>query len=322
MEDWLIFFIVVSSVVVLLLLSFLVSYLTYRLAFYSNRKKENAAYLKKVMESYREYGKGFETLVKNLEENECARVFIVSDDGLKLSARYYHKKDDAPLHILFHGYRSRAEFDMSGGAYECMSLSHNVLLVDQRAHGMSEGKSISFGINERRDLLLWCSWAIKNFGEDVKIFLWGVSMGAATVLMSLDLPLPRNVIGAVADCPYNSPEDIIRLVGKKIKMPVGLLFPFLRLGSRLFGGFRLGTASAEKSVLKAKIPVLLIHGEADTFVPCEMSEKMAFDAKEAGIDLRFLKFENAPHAMSYLENAEKYRSAAIAFINEILERNN
>ena len=67
--------------------------------------------------------------------------------------------------------------------------------------------------------------------------------------------------------------------------------------------------------------MLLIHGAADTFVPCEMSEKMAEDALLAGVDLRFLKFENAPHAMSYLEDAEKYRGAALAFLEEILERN-
>ena len=321
MEEWIIILIILSSVAALLLLALLISYLTYRIAFYSNRKSGNAAYLKKVMESYGEYAEGFEKLLKNAEESEYERVFISSCDGLKLCARYYHKEDGAPLHILFHGYRSRAEFDMSGALYECMALSHNVLLVDQRAHGVSEGKNISFGINERQDLLLWCEFARERFGCDVKIFLWGVSMGGATVLMSLDLPLPENVIGVIADCPYTSPEAIIRLVGKSIKLPVSLLFPFLRLGARLFGGFKLGTASAEKSLKEAKIPVLLIHGAADTFVPCEMSEKMAMDAVALGVDLRFLKFENAPHAMSYLENTEEYGRAAREFIQEVLERN-
>ena len=249
MQEWLIALIVSSSIIALALIALLTAYLTYRLAFYSNRKKGNEAYLKKVMESYGEYGEFFEKLVKNVEEGEFTRVSIKSFDGLTLSARYFHKQDGAPLHILFHGYRSHAEFDMSGAVNECLLLSHNVLLIDQRAHGESEGKNIAFGINERRDLLTWCDYAIKSFGEDVKIILWGVSMGAATVLMSLDLPLPKNVIGAVADCPYTSPEAIIKLVGKKIKMPVALLFPFLRLGAKIFGGFRLGESCAEKSIL-------------------------------------------------------------------------
>ena len=273
MDTWLIALIVALSVLLLTFIVFFTSYITYRIAFFSNRKKENSAYLEKVKKCYGEYGDTFNKLVENLNTSESERVSIKSEDGLLLSARYYHKQDGAPLHIMFHGYRSLAEFDMSGGAYECMSLSHNVLLADQRAHGMSEGKSISFGINERRDLLLWCNYALERFGADVKIFIWGLSMGAATVLMSLDLPLPENVIAAVADCPYSSPEAIIRRVGKSIHIPVTVLFPFLRLGARVYGGFTLGKVSAEKSVINAKIPILLIHGEADTFVPCEMSEK-------------------------------------------------
>ncbi len=321
MKEWLVALIVLSSVAAAALLVLLIAYLTYRIAFFSDRRKGNDAYIKKIMERHSEYKDVFEALLKNLYDSECERVYIKSKDGLRLSARYYHKKDGAPLHILFHGYRSRAEFDMSGGSYECMSLSHNVLLVDQRAHGESEGKSISFGINERYDLLFWCNYAKERFGDDVKIFIWGISMGAATVLMSLDLPLPKNVIGAVADCPYSSPEDIIKRVGKSIKAPIFLLFPFLRLGAKIFGGFRLGESSAEKSVAESKIPVLLIHGEADGFVSCEMSEKIAKAAENSGVDLRFFKFENATHAMSYLQDAEKYRSVAFDFVNEILERN-
>ena len=140
------------------------------------------------------------------------------------------------------------------------------------------------------------------------------------IIMSLDLPLPKTVVGAVADCPYSSPEKIIRRVGKKLWLPVELLFPFLRLGARLYGGFRLGEVSAEKSVLKAKIPVLLIHGVTDTYVPCEMSEIMAERAISAGVDLRFFRFENAKHGMSYLQDSDKYREIVFEFINEIMER--
>lgn len=310
--------VIAAAVLIVVLLT---SYITYRISFYSDRKRGNDAYIKKVMESYGEYGEFFKTLLLNIENSECERVFINSNDNLRLSARYFHKEDGAPLHILFHGYRSRAEFDMSGAAYECMSRSHNVLLVDQRAHGESDGATISFGINERQDLLLWCNYAKERFGCDVKIFIWGISMGGATVLMSLDLPLPRNVVGAIADCPFSSPESIIWRVGKNMHLPMPLLFPFLRLGARIFGKFRLGESSAEKAVVNAKIPVLLVHGEADNFVPCEMSEKIAETAKKSGVDLRFLKFKDAHHAMSYLGNTEEYRHAAFAFINEILERN-
>ena len=321
METWQIVLIAVLSVFAAIVLSLVTAYVCYRIVFFSNRKKKNDAYFRKVMKHYGEYGERFDNLLKNLQDSECEKISINSRDGLLLSGKYYHKNDGGPLHILFHGYRSRAEYDMSGIAYECMSLSHNVLLVDQRAHGESSGKTISFGIKEREDLLSWCVYAKNRFGDGVKIFIWGVSMGAATVLMSLDLPLPDNVIGAVVDCPYSAPSGIINHVGKKIHAPMFLLFPFVRLGAMLFGSFRLGKISAENSLLKAEVPVLLIHGEKDGFVPCEMSEKMAKSAKNANVDLRFLKVENATHAMNYLENPEKYRKAVFEFIMEILERN-
>ena len=321
MKEWqIIALIIASSVFAVLCIVLLIAYLTYRIAFFSSGKKINDAYIKKIMENHCEYKDVFEALIKNLEECECERVYISSRDGLRLSARYYHKRDGAPVHVLFHGYRSRAEFDMSGAAFECMSLLHNVLLVDQRAHGDSEGHSISFGINERYDLKLWCDYAVERFGEDVKIFIWGVSMGAATVLMSLDLDLPKNVIGAIADCPYSSPREIIMLVGRKMHMPVRAFFPLLKLGAVIFGGFRLTNESAETSILKAKIPVLLIHGEDDNFVPCEMSRKIARSAESRGVDLRLLTFPRAHHATSYLEDKEKYGNAVRSFVNEQIER--
>ena len=90
MQEWLIALIVLSSIVALALIALLTAFLTYRIAFYSNRKKGNEAYLKKVMESYGEYGEFFEKLVKNVEEGEFTRVSIKSFDGLTLSARYFH----------------------------------------------------------------------------------------------------------------------------------------------------------------------------------------------------------------------------------------
>ena len=160
MDWWLIVLISVASFAFVIFFVILLAYFTYKIAFFADRRKDDGEYLEKVKESYGKYGDAFAALVENVSTGECERVFIESCDGLKLSARYYHKKDGAPLHILFHGYRSRAEFDMSGAAYECMNLSHNVLLVDQRAHGMSEGESISFGIKER-----WLRFRCKGFNR-------------------------------------------------------------------------------------------------------------------------------------------------------------
>ena len=134
--------------------------------------------------------------------------------------------------------------------------------------------------------------------------------------------LPENVIGVLADCGYTSPKDIIKkVISVDMHLPADLAYPFVQLGARLFGHFNIDELTPIDAVRNTKIPILLIHGDADDFVPCEMSEKMAMDAVALGVDLRFLKFENAPHAMSYLENTEEYGRAAREFIQEVLERN-
>ena len=139
-------------------------------------------------------------------------VSIVSHDGLRLSGRYYHLRDGAPLQINFHGYRGSALQDFCGGMTIARAAGRNVLLIDERAQGESEGRVISFGVNERRDCLQWAEYAVSRFGAETKIILSGVSMGAATVLMASELPLPANVKCIIADCPYSSPEAIIRTV--------------------------------------------------------------------------------------------------------------
>ena len=123
------------------------------------------------------------------------RVSICSHDGLRLRGRYYEGEAGQPLFIFFHGYRSTAERDGSGGFQLCKKHDWNVLQVDQRGHGESEGKTVTFGIRERYDCLDWVRWAVRRFGEDTPIFLVGVSMGASTVLMASGMDLPEQVKG-------------------------------------------------------------------------------------------------------------------------------
>lgn len=80
-----------------------------------------------------------------------------------------------------------------GGYTLCTALGYNVLLPDQRAHGYSGGHTITMGVKERYDARDWTVWARSRFGPEVPIFLMGVSMGAATVLLAAGLNLPDNV---------------------------------------------------------------------------------------------------------------------------------
>lgn len=198
-------------------------------------------------------------------------VWIRSDDGLHLHGKYYAGRPGAPVQIMMHGYKSGAERDFCGGAQIAVQGGYHVLLVDQRAHGKSEGRCLTFGIQERYDCRAWVNYALGRFGADTKILLYGVSMGAATVLMAGGLNLPRNVVGIVADCGYSSPAAIIRKVIRDQHLPIFPVYQLIRLGGKLFGGFDLESATVTDALAHCDIPVLLIHGGDDRFVPCDIA---------------------------------------------------
>lgn len=139
-------------------------------------------------------------------------------------------------------------------------------------------------------------------------------MGAATVLMASNLDLPDNVKGIIADCPYTSPIEIISEVLNKMKLSSKLLYPFVLMSALLFGHFKINEASAVSSVKESKVPILLIHGESDSFVPFEMGEKIA----QASEKIEFHAFPNADHGCSYLEDTNRYIEIVNNFINRIL----
>lgn len=230
-------------------------------------------------------------------------VEIRSRDGLRLAGRYYHTAVGAPLAILCHGYRGTPSRDFCGGADLCLQSGFNVLLIEERAHCSSEGHTITFGVRERYDVLDWTEYAVQRFGRDTKILLAGISMGAATVLMASGLDLPDNVRGILADCPYTSPTEIITEVGRTLKIPMKLALPLVELGTRVLGGFSLEDADAAAAVRNAKVPILLIHGEADDFVPSEMSRVIA-EANPALAE-RYT-FPDAGHGLSYLVDTARY----------------
>ena len=292
-----------------------ISYYAFRVAFLAPPHLDTNHYFVPEGEQYDEVRDGIKKSVARMAERKYEPITITSFDGCKLFARYYHAADNAPVQILFHGYKSSSLLDCSGGSYFAKQLGHNAIVVDQRSHGQSSGNVITFGIKERKDCLRWIEYTIERFGKDVPIILSGLSMGAATILMAADLNLPGNVKGIIADCPYSSPKEIIMKVAKQMHFPPRLMLPFVWLGGFLFGQFNLFESSAIEAIKNCDIPILILHGDADELVPFEMSQAMLSSGAK---DITLESFAGAGHGLSYIIIPDKYEKAVLSFVNRCL----
>lgn len=311
------YFILGIIIISIILIVLIMSYICYRLTFYSTRNIENNKTVKLpddfIFKTYKDL------IIQDIEDVKkynYTSLSIKSFDSLTLHARYYEYQKGAPIELMFHGYKGNSTRDMSSGVKRAFRCGRNAILVDQRASGESEGHVITFGIKERHDCVSWVNKVIEVFGSDVKIIIAGVSMGAATVLMASSMNLPKNVVGVLADCSFNKPSDIIKKVIKDMKIPVFLAYPFIKLGAKIFGHFNLEETSPYESVQKTNIPILFIHGDKDGFVPHDMSVKL-YDACSS--KKKLVSIKDSPHGVSYLVDPDYYVDEVNKFfINEEL----
>ena len=246
--------------------------------------------------------------VERLKAGPWEDLYITSHDGLKLHAVYFDRGCEDTV-ICFHGFHSTPFGDFSIGGTFYLDEGYNVLFVDQRSHGQSEGKYITYGIHERKDAALW----VEHIAPRVKgrIFLCGISMGAATVMMAANQEMPK-VAGIMADCGFTSPREIIaKVIRHKMGMPDWPICDLMNWWCRWLGDFSQTEWSTERALAEAKYPVLFFHGTADDYVPFEMTQR-SFDACTS--EKEFVVVEGAGHGQSFLMEPERCKAATRAFM--------
>lgn len=206
-----------------------------------------------------------------LNSSKRTQVYLKSYDGLKLSGLKIENNETDNYVVMVHGIWS-SHSSMIDRAYEFNALGYNILLVDQRAAGNSEGEYYTYGLKESFDLFKWCYYLISG-NRKVKIILYGVSMGAATVMQLCRFKLPENIKCIVEDCGFSSlKEQLAHTLQKdyKILKPNIVLSIFENIMYAKFG-FKFDDISAKNSLRNNEIPILFIHGTDDDFVPFKMS---------------------------------------------------
>lgn len=307
-------FIIIFSVIIIVLITmyFIIGNYFYNIALSPKTSKtfvlgENAQEIQEQEE------KGLEK-VDWLRQNSKDVYITTSNNGkLKLHAYEIINSQNSDIWaIVIHGYSGQGK-DMTYYAQEFYNRGYNVLVVDLRGHGQSEGNYIGMGWHDRLDIIDWSNYLI-NKNSDCKIILHGVSMGGATVMMTTGENLPQNIRVAIEDCGYTSIWDEFEMQLKELyNLPA---FPVLNAASsvcQIKAGYKIEEGSSIEQVKKSKIPTLFIHGEKDSFVPFEMLEKV-YEA--ASCKKEKLVIEGAAHAESVSVNPKLYWETIEKFIKE------
>lgn len=254
-----------------------------------------------------------------IKEQDFTEYTLENADGYNLRAFYLPAETQSDKFVLCsHGYRSRgkSEFKLMTKFYH--DKGFNVLLVDHRASGDSEGSLITFGKKESADLLLWIDMIKNDINPDAQIVLHGVSMGAASVLMLSDKPeiLP-NVKYIVSDCAFSSVTDEFRHVLGNAHIPSGALISSVDVVNKICSGFSYTECSPADCVVNAVVPILFIHGGSDDFVPTYMSQ---MNYENCGSEKDLLIVDGAAHAGSYPTDSASYENKLLEFMEKYLDK--
>ncbi len=258
-----------------------------------------------------EYESG-KTWCRNQNMQDC---YMKSTDGLLLHAYYLPAKSPKRFVLLSHGYKGSGFGDFAYTAEFLHENGCNLLFIDQRCCGKSEGEYITFGAKEQYDVRDWAEYISKRNKRKLPIYLYGESMGAAAVLMSLRRHLPREVKGVISDCAFCSMKEQLRNMAKDwfhLKWIELLLFR-VDLFCRFFGGFRMKEADTTRALQINWRPVLFFHGKKDTYVNPKNSE---YNYSVCQAPKELILVPEARHLCSAYEEKEMYRRKLMEFFDK------
>lgn len=251
---------------------------------------------------------------ETLENSKCETVEVCSYDGEKLIGHWYPAENANRIIVAMHGWRSSWTRDFGVISSFWHEEGCSVLYVEQRGQNNSGGDYMGFGMMERYDCLEWVKWANTYNETGLPIYIAGVSMGAATVLMASGLELPHNVHGIISDRGFTSPHDIWKhVVENNLHLSYGVVGNIasdickkkIQMGAKDY--------STIEALKTNKIPVLFIHGTDDHFVPVEMTYE---NYKACTAPKRLFVVPGADHGMSYSVDESGYQAAMRDFWNE------
>ncbi len=243
---------------------------------------------------------------------EFRREVEIENDGLRLCGEYFDFGKDKCAVII-------------PGRCECLIYSYyfakpymdagcNVLVIDTRAHGNSEGKYNTIGDRESSDLRAWISYVESTFNIH-EFFLHSICVGTSTAMLLMTKEdCPESVKGLVTEGCYTSFRETYKRHMIYDKRPLFPVLDLIMLNIRRHTGARLTKNAPIRMVKKLRQPVLFLFGELDVFSIPQKSRILFAKCKSKKKTL--LWFSEGAHSHLRINNTEKYDGAIVDFVNE------
>ncbi|WP_338209840.1 alpha/beta hydrolase [Lactiplantibacillus paraxiangfangensis] len=235
---------------------------------------------------------------------------IETPDHLKLVAWYVPKKDARKTVVLAHGFAGNKSL-MGAWAGMYHELGYNVLVPDSRASGDSQGQAVGYGWLERRDDLQWAKTVVKRT-QTTQIVMSGISMGAAGMTMASGEHQVPKIKAYVVDSPFTSAQAIISYQAKQMyHLPAFPLVDVTSMVTQLRAGYNFREADAVAAIKKNRLPIMIISGTKDDFVPPRMG-KMLYRNAHQPKELWLVK--GAGHTTAITQNYQNYKQHVASFL--------
>ena len=247
------------------------------------------------------------------EKLEYSELFINSFDGLKLYGKYYNNNSDKTV-IFVHGIFAKPHNNFATQIISFYKHKYNMLVIDQRSHGNSEGKYITFAENEAKDVKIWVEKIIQEYNPK-SIVLYGTSLGGATVVNYMGLFPNERVKVAIDDCGFESIKSVFKVRLKKNHIPLWTIYPICKLYGRIFAHIHIDKYPPIEAIKQVKKPMIFIHSKNDSIV--DFNDGVDLYNNHPGKKIKFF-YDNANHTSVFLANEEEIEDQFYSFIEDQL----
>jgi len=246
-------------------------------------------------------------------------VSFRSFDDTRLDGWWFEAGRDRPTVIALHGV-SKNRTELVRFAIALGAAGINVLLFDGRGHGKSEGRFVTYGFYERRDVEAAIDFAVSQKGvSDVRIGLAGISMGAAITLQVA--AANRRVRAIWTDSPFASLSRVsMDRLRTWTRLPVSALHPVMWVAMKVAerrGQFEVRAVDPLALAAKISCPVYLIHGDRDAVIGVEHSRHI-FDAL-ASAEKHLWVIPGVAHGRGFRRVTAEYAERLVGFFGRAFE---